>query len=313
MDSRTAAHVLSEIAAFLAFRAENQFKARAYRNAAKAVLALNADDLTPLYRSGELASVRGLGRATLAVIADLVENGESRYLEQLRQHVPEGVVELMRVPGLTPVKIQQIHEALGVSTVDELEAAARDGRLAAVRGFGAKTGANLVDAIAFMRRTSALTLYPRAAVEAARLLEAVRRHPDVVIGAIAGSVRRHNEVVRNVDIVAGVRAGRGDGVDHGAADPAAVAASFANASGVVESSVAGGSASVRYVDGTLLNLRCVSEDAFAVALWRATGSASHVAQMSAALAARGFFVDDDQVRDIRGERVPVRDEPALYA
>jgi DNA polymerase (family 10) len=302
MDSRTAAHVLSEIAAFLAFRAENRFKARAYRNAAKAVLALNADDLTPLHRSGELASVRGLGRATLGVLSDLIENGESRYLEQLRQHVPEGVVDLLRVPGLTPVKIQQIHEALGVASVDELEAAARDGRLATVRGFGEKTSENLLAAIEFMRRTSALSLYPRAAVEAARLLEAVRRNPDVITAAIAGSVRRHNEVVRNVDIVAGIRG-----------DPAAVAAAVANAPGVVDAKVTRGWASIRYVDGTWLDLRCVPEDAFAVALWRATGSSAHVAQMTASLAARGFFVDDDDVRDTRGERVPIGDEASLYA
>ena len=302
MDSRSAAHVLSEIAAFLAFRAENRFKARAYRNAAKAVLALNADDLTPLYRSGELASVRGLGRATLAVLSDLIENGESRYLEQLRQHVPEGVIELLRVPGLTPVRIQQIHEALGVASVDELEAAARDGRLATVRGFGEKTSQNLLASIEFMRRTSALSLYPRAAIEAARLLEAVHRNPDVITAAIGGSVRRHNEVVRNVDIVAGVRG-----------DADAVATAFANTPGVVDAKVTGGWASIRYVDGTWLDLRCVPEDAFAVALWRATGSSAHVAQMTASLAARGFFVDDDEVRDTRGERVPIADEASLYA
>ena len=276
MDSRSAAHVLSEIAAFLAFRAENRFKARAYGNAAKAVLALNADDLTPLYRSGELAGVRGLGRATLAVLSDLIENGESRYLEQLRQHVPEGVIDLLRVPGLTPVRIQQIHEALGVASVDELEAAARDGRLATVRGFGEKTSQNLLAAIEFMRRTSALSLYPRAAVEAARLLEAVQRNPNVITAAIAGSVRRHNEVVRNVDIVAGIRG-----------DPAAVATAFANTPGVVDAKVTGGWASIGYVDGTWLDLRCVPEDAFAVSLWRATGSSAHVAQMTASLAARG--------------------------
>src|SRR5678815_2806623 len=70
MDSRTAAHVLSEIAALLELRAENRFKSRAYRGAAKAVLALDTDDLTPLLRSGELARVRGIGRATLAVVTD---------------------------------------------------------------------------------------------------------------------------------------------------------------------------------------------------------------------------------------------------
>jgi len=304
MDSRTAAHVLSEIAAFLAFRADNRFKARAYRNAAKAVLALNSEDLTPLYRSGELAAVRGLGKATLGVLADLIENGESTYLEQLRQQVPEGVMDLLRVPGLTPVRIQQIHEALGVQTVDELEAAARDGRLAKVRGFGEKTAASLVDAIEFMHQTSALTLYPRAAVEAARLLDAARRHPDVIRAAIAGSVRRHNEVARNIDIVAGVGA---------AADPASVAATFARAPGVANASVDGGSATIRYVDGTVLQLRCVRDDVFPVALWRATGSGAHVEQMTAALASRGFSIDDDQVRETHGERVPIADEPALYS
>src|SRR6186713_3209045 len=82
MDSRTAAHVLSEISELLALRAENRFKSRAYRTAGKAILALNADDLTPLYRSGEVAKVKGVGRATLAVIGDLIENGESTYLAQ---------------------------------------------------------------------------------------------------------------------------------------------------------------------------------------------------------------------------------------
>ena len=302
MDSRSAAHVLSEIAAFLAFRAENRFKARAYTNAAKAILSLNSDDLTPLYRSGELARVRGLGKSTLGVVADLIENGESTYLEQLRQRVPEGVLELLDVPGLTPVKIQQIHEALGVESLEQLEAAARDGRLATVRGFGERTVESLLASIDFMRRTSALSLYPRAAIEAARLLEAVRRHPDVAVAAIAGSVRRHNEVVRNVDIVAGV---------HG--DPAAVAASFAHTPGVAGADVDGGNASIRYVDGTVLQLRAVTPDRFAVALWRATGSTTHIEQMTGALGARGYVVEGDQIFDGRRERVPVADESALYA
>ena len=302
MDSRTAAHVLSEISELLALRTDNRFKSRAYRTAAKAILSLDADDLTPLYRSGELAKVRGVGRATLAVIGDLLENGESTYLAQLRQHVPEGVLDLLRVPGLTVAKVQQLHETLGVTTVDELEAAARDGRLAKVKGFADRTAARLIDAIEFSRQTSALGLYPRVAAEAARLVAAVRRHPDVTRAEVAGSVRRHNEVVRNVDIVAAVTG-----------DPREVAASFTRLPSVVEASLTDGSASIRYVDGTVLTLHCVPEQDFAVALWRATGNAAHVAAMTESLAARGFAVQGDQVRDTRGERVPVADESALYA
>src|SRR5687768_5941141 len=255
MDSRTAAHVLSEIAALLDLHAANRYKARAYRTAAKAILGLDADDLAPLYRSGELAAVPGIGPATLSVIADLIENGESRYLEQLRVNVPEGVLELMRIPGLSVAKIQQIFEELGVSTIDELEAAARDGRLARVKGFGQKTAEKLLGSIAFARRTSTQVLLPRAVAEAGRLLASVTRHPDVVAAEVAGSVRRRCDVVRDVDIVASVRG-----------DPDVVAASFGRAPGVRDVVMTHGHAAIRYVDGTLLDLYCVPPDEFAVGL-----------------------------------------------
>src|SRR6476646_8063668 len=302
MDSRTAAHVLSEIAALLERRAENRFKSRAYRGAAKAVLTLDADDLTPLLRSGELARVRGIGPATLGVLTGLVETGESRYLEQLRLDLPDGILDLMRVPGLGPEKIERLHETLGIASLDDLEAAARDGRLATVKGIGPKTAEKMPEAIAIARKSGTLVLFPRAYAEAARLVSAVRRHPDVTRAEIAGSVRRRSEVVRNIDIVAAVTG-----------DPADVAASFARVAGVVDATIAGGSAAIRFVDGTLLDLHCIPEAKFAVALWRATGSEAHIRQMSDALTARGFLVDDDGVRDGHGERVPLADEHALYA
>src|SRR6476660_735363 len=178
MDSRSAAHVLSEIAALLELRAENKFKSRAYRGAAKAVLALETDDITPLLRSGALAKIKGIGASTLAVLTDLVESGESRYLEELRLNLPDGILELLRVPGLGPEKIERLHEALGIATLDDLEAAARDGRLATVKGFGEKTAERMPEAITIARKSGTLALYPRAYAEAARLLSTVRLHPD---------------------------------------------------------------------------------------------------------------------------------------
>src|SRR6266568_8961821 len=117
MDSRSAAHVLSQIAAFLELAGENRFKSRAYQMAARSLLALASDDLARLLRSGELANVRGLGPATLAVVRDLVETGESRYLEQLRDATPEGLLELMRVPGLGIEKIHKLHAELGIASL----------------------------------------------------------------------------------------------------------------------------------------------------------------------------------------------------
>src|SRR5690348_6076422 len=136
MDSRTAAHTLSQIAAYLELKGESSFKVRAYAGAAQALMGVGADDLAPRFKSGELAAVRGLGPATLAVVGDLIETGESRLLEELRQATPEGLVEMLEIPGLTPGRIHQIHEALNISTVEELEAAAADGRLAKVPKIG---------------------------------------------------------------------------------------------------------------------------------------------------------------------------------
>src|ERR687893_1277405 len=144
MDPRTAAHVLSQIAAFLELQGENRFKSRAYVSAARAVQALDVDDLGPMLRSGELAECSGLGPATISVIRDLVETGDSSYLERLRASTPDGLLEMLRVPGLGPGKIHQIHRGLGIATVAELEEAARDGRLAKLPRFGPKTAEKIL-------------------------------------------------------------------------------------------------------------------------------------------------------------------------
>src|SRR3954463_12200464 len=139
VDPRSASHVLARIAAYLELAGENKFKARAYETAAKALRGFPSDDVAASLESGALAGVRGLGPATLAVVRDLVEHGQSRYLEQLRQTTPEGLLALLDVPGLTPAKIHAIHEALGIESVEELEEAARDGRLAKLPRYGQKT------------------------------------------------------------------------------------------------------------------------------------------------------------------------------
>lgn len=302
MDSRSAAHVLTQIAEFLELNGENRFKTRAYRTAAKTVLALDTDDIGPAFRSGELERLDGLGPATLAVLRDLTRTGESRLYEQLRESTPEGLLEMRRVPGLGTTKIRLIHDQLGLETLHELEAAARDGRLAALPRFGPRTAEKILRGIAFLRETGALVLYPHALAEARRLLESVRGHPDVIAAEVAGSLRRHREIIRDIDIVAACRVA-----------PARVAASFARAPGV--RGVAGGgdrSITIRYVDGTLLDLHCVSPDELPVALWRATGSDVHVRDVTAHATARGFSFIGDRLHAPGGQPLSLADEPALY-
>ena len=302
MDPRTAAHVLGQIAAHLELRGESPYKSRAYEQAAAALLGVDTDDLAPLLRSGALASTRGLGPATLSVVRDLVETGESAYLEQLRATTPPGLLDLLRVPGLGTAKIHKLHEALGIDSIESLEQAARDGRIAKLPRYGPKTAEKLLRGIAALRARGTQRLYPHGVVEGARLLAMVRSHPDVLAAELAGSLRRRRETVGDVDVVAAC------------ARPEAVAASFARAPGVRSARVAGvGSVTITYVDGTCIDLHCVAPEDFAVALWRATGSAEHADGVAARLAERGFALDGDRLLDERHAVVTVADEASLYA
>jgi len=302
VDSRTAAHHLAQIAAFLELRGEHRFKTRAYGTAARALQALNVDDLAPMLRSGELAALPGLGPATLSVVQELVESGESSFLDRLRESTPEGLLEMLRVAGLGTAKIHQIHVGLGIETLAELEAAARDGRLAALPRFGPRTAERILKGIAFLRETGAYILYPHGHAEAQRLLASVREHPDVVQAEVAGSIRRRREVVADVDIVAACRTA-----------PSVVAASFSRLPGAKDVVGAGGpSVTIRFVDGTRLDLHCVRPAQFGLALLRATGTAEHGADVLARLAAHGYAVDGSTLRSAAGDEVPAPDEATVY-
>ncbi|MEP7064968.1 MAG: DNA polymerase/3'-5' exonuclease PolX [Gemmatimonadota bacterium] len=302
MDPRSVGYALSQIADFLELKGENRFKSAAYRNAARAVLAVPSDDLAPALASGELAERKGIGPATLSTIRELVQDGESRYLEQLRSEIPEGLLEMLRVPGLGTSKIQKIHDALGISSLAELEAAAHDGRLAKLPRFGPGTAAKILKGISYLRENGAYMLYPRALAESELVLGAVRAHRGVATAMIAGSLRRRNEIVRDIDIVAACRD-----------SPERVTSELASAPGVREAAIKGpGAAVIQFVDGTVLDLHCVPPERFGVALWRATGSAAHVQEIVERASERGFTLSDDELRDTSGALIPVPDERALY-
>jgi DNA polymerase (family 10) len=304
MDSRSAAHVLTQIGALLQVKGEEKFKARAYAGAARSLIALDTDDLAPLLRSGELADTPGIGPATLSVVRELVETGESSYLNQLREGLPEGFLELFRVPGLNAARIQVIHDALGVQTLEDLERVAQNGQLAELPKFGKKTAEKILRGIEILRRDAHLKRFPAAAIEAHLLLANIVKHPDIAQAEVAGSIRRHNEVVGDIDIVAEC-----------SADPAKVAASFARSPGVAESKTREdpGSVHIRFVDGTHLDMHCVGKEDYPVALWRATGSTAHVEEMNVFARNSGFEIAGNSLIGKGGKSVVLKDEGAFFS
>lgn len=302
MDSRSAAHVLNRIADVLDAIGVQKFKSRAYRKAAKSILSLDSDDLAPLLSSGELAATPNVGPATLGVVRDLVETGESSYLKTLSEGMPEGLIALLRIPGLNLKKVREIHAELGVETIDQLEEAAKSGRLATLKGLGPKTADKLIEAIQFARDSHPQRLFISAVISASQLVESVRRHPDVTRAEVAGEVRRRLEVVGSIEIAAECRT-----------DPYEVAQSLAAIAGVrTAEATPDGIAILNFVDGERLTVHCSSKDDFAIALWRATGNQAHVNEVISEAEEKGLTVDGNALLGSNGRRIPTPDEQTFY-
>lgn len=302
MDSRTAAHTLNKIADVLEVVGVQKFKSRAYRKAANSILQLDSDDLGALLKSGELAETPNVGPATLSVVRDLIETGKSSYLEQLSEGMPEGLISLLRIPGLNFKKVQEIHAQLGVETIDQLEEAAKSGKLASLKGLGPRTAEKLIEAIRFARESHPQRLFITAVISAAQLVESVGRHPGIIRAEIAGEVRRRMEVAGSIEIAAECKG-----------DPCDVAQSLGATAGVRESEATPeGIATLRFVDGERLVVHCALHDEFGIALWRATGNHSHVNAVTQSAEDLGLSIKGNRIIDKSGKPIPVPDEYILY-
>jgi len=205
MDKFSVARALDEISRYLELGEANRFKALAFERAARSLRALDREP-ADLIAAGDLQKTPGIGKATAAIVEELVRSGSSRYLDELRAQYPPGIFELMRVPSLGLKKIGVLYETLGVGNLDELEAAARAGKLAKLHGFGPKTQQKILDGIEKARRRESQFLLPVGLEVGAAIRAQLAAIDGVVDAEVSGSVRRRLEVIRNVNVVVATRA-----------------------------------------------------------------------------------------------------------
>ncbi len=299
MDNLAIARVLAEIGDLLEIKNENPFKVRAYRNAADTIahLGTRLADLTAAERLG----IPGIGKDLAAKIAELLDTGSVRYHQDLLQEFPPTVLDLLNLQGIGPKTVSLLYRELGIRTLDDLEQAARDGRLRALKGMGAKKEALVLKSLEERRRFTGRRLMAEAYETAAALVAALRAHAPGADISMVGSLRRGCETCGDLDVLA-------------AGAPADLMTAFTSYR-LVERVLAHGStkSSVRLWGGFQADLRIVPRESLGAALQYFTGSKAHnivlrdrAIQRGMKLNEYGLFRNDD------GSVVAGESEEAIY-
>ncbi len=306
MDKDQVAAILSEIGVLLELKGENPFKTRAYTNGARVLEGLTVP-LETLVAENRLGELKGFGDALQDKVATLVTTGQLKYYDDLKASVPPGLIEMLGIQGVGPKKVKRLHDELGIDTIEKLEAACKAGSIAALDGFGEKSQAKILEAIAFKRQFASRHRLVDALEVAEPILDSLRSHPDVIRCSTAGSLRRWKEVIGDIDFLVSSK------------DPASVIEYFVAQPGV-RSVLAKGEtkASVILGEGIQADLRVVADSEYPFALAYFTGSKEHNIVMRQRAIARGLrlneyglFRSTEETRD-PALRVACNDEADIF-
>jgi DNA polymerase (family X) len=288
-DKFAIAAALQEIGMLLELKGGQYFKSRAYKTGARAVAELT-QDIGKLIKENRLTFVKGIGFAIAKQINQLYETGESSMLNELRDQLPSGILELSRVPGLSVQKVAKLQEALGITNVEELKAACKAGKLREVKGFGAKTEQRILDAIAGEQKREQYVHIHHAWRISERILEYLTTAGGLTKVEIAGDTRRWKETVARIVVVAAAK------------EPERVLQRFAEFPLVMRiESQTKAQCSVVLNEGVPATLFVVKPEEFALALWRATGSDAHLKKLDQIVAKKKLNSQKSTSRALKSE------------
>ena len=298
MQNRKVAQILYEVADLLELEGV-EFKPRAYRRAAQAVESCPVP-IEDLVREGKVTELPGVGKSIAGKIEEIVKTGRLRYHEELKKKLPVDLYALTQVEGVGPKIAKLLYEHLGVRNLDDLERAAREGRIRTVPGLGPKVEEKILRGLAEARKTEKRVLLGYALPLAEGIRDKLRESGLFKGVEIAGSLRRGKETIGDIDIL-----GISDR-PHDAAD------AFASLPDVEEVLAKGPKkTSVRLADGVQVDLRIVPAESFGAALQYFTGSQAHNIRLRERAVSLGFKLNEYGV--FKGEeRVAGRTEEEVY-
>jgi DNA polymerase (family X) len=278
------------------------YRVLAYRRAAKA-LAETPESVARLSAEGKLQQLPGIGDTIADKVAELLATGRITALQKLLDQTPPGMVPLLGIPGVGPKTARRIFTELGLWTLDDVRAAAADGRIRGISGMGEKVEQAIVAGLAEDAGGSGQRVpLGRALALGERVVADISRAPGVECCEVAGGIRRHADTVKDVDIVVSVR------------DPAAVTEAVRGADWAAAVG-GGGDAKLTVVahDGTTVDIRMVAPGCYGNLLQHFTGSKHHNVALREAAVRRGLKVSEYGIEVVEtGEVMRTDDERDVY-
>ncbi len=303
LSNQQLATIFNDIADRLEIQGELVFKVRAYRTAAENIAALG-QPIADIWAAGQLEQVAGIGKEIAKKIDELMRTGRLAFYERLKREVPDGVVAMLRVPGVGPKRAKLFWESLGIDSLEALEAAARAGKLRALPRMGEKAEQTILAGIeALKQRASGRFRLGDVLPFAEALVTTLRAVPGVQRAAYAGSLRRGKETIGDVDILVATR------------DPAPVMQAFLQQPGIAQVLASGETkSSARFENGLQVDVRAVVPDVWGTALQYFTGSQQHNIRIRELAQRAGYSLNEYALtRQADGKEERFADEAALYA
>jgi DNA polymerase (family 10) len=311
MDKNQVANLLDEIASLLELKeGSNPFEVRAYQNAGRAVNGLDGD-IEQLTREGKLKGVPGLGSTIIKRIEEAVETGHIALYDELVETTPQVKLEMMRIPGVGPKKINAIYNQLHVNSIADLVQACEENKVAALPGFGKKTQDKIVQGIAFLAQHAGRFLYPVAEEEASHMYSVLKELPEIVRLQVAGSLRRRRETIGDIDMVVSVADSASEDVRSRIMDVFTSQPSVQAITGKGETK-----SSVVLSSGINMDLRVVNDSQFPYTLHHFTGSKEHHIPLRRRALSMNMTINDYGLfkgKEPHLELVPCTDETDIYA
>lgn len=289
LNNKQLADIFTLIANLLEIKGEIIYKTLAYRKAAESLESLGRE-AGEYWKEGKLSDIPGVGKAIAEKIDELLSTGKLEFLEKLKKEVPESLATWLQVPSLGPKKIAAIWKALNITTLAELESAAKAGKLRDLPGMGAKSETAILDGIASLARRSGRLPLGKAYPLAQEIIGILKGVKGVVDAQPAGSLRRMRSTVGDLDILVAAK------------DSAAVMEAFVNLKGVERVLGKGDTkASIEFFDGVRAQVWVHPPEKFGTALQYATGSKDHNVKLRQIALDKGLSLSEHALTKTKGK------------